>query len=89
MCIVDLMKRGSEIKIVIDRLYAVLFGHPVRKQFVVIMTARGNMYEMTAHYFSIFTRFSGGRISAANFARTKGTGRSFWRSGGRDYRGVS
>ena len=27
------------------------------KQFVVIMTARGNMYDMTEDFFSIFTRF--------------------------------
>jgi len=49
----------GQLKIVIDRLYAVLFGHPVRKQFVVIMTARGGMYEMTEDFFSIFTRFLG------------------------------
>ena len=36
---------------------AVLFGSPKVKQFVVIMTARGNMYEMTEDFFSIFTRF--------------------------------
>lgn len=49
----------GQLKIVIDRLYATLFGHPVKKQFVVIMTARGNMYEMTEDFFSIFTRFLG------------------------------
>ena len=45
----------GQLKIVIDRLYAVLFGSPKVKQFVVIMTARGNMYEMTEDFFSIFT----------------------------------
>ena len=47
----------GQLKIVIDRLYAVLFSSPKVKQFVVIMTARGNMYEMTEDFFSIFTRF--------------------------------
>lgn len=47
----------GQLKIVIDRLYAALFGHPVQKKFVVIMTARGNMYEMTMDFFSIFSRF--------------------------------
>ena len=47
----------GQLKIVIDRLYAVLFGSPKVKQFVVIMTARGNMYDMTEDFFSIFTRF--------------------------------
>ncbi len=47
----------GQLKIVIDRLYAVLFGSPKVKQFVVIMTARGNMYEMTEDFFSIFTQF--------------------------------
>ena len=37
----------GQLKIVIDRLYATLFGHPVQKEFVVIMTARGDMYDMT------------------------------------------
>lgn len=49
----------GQLKIVIDRLYAVLFGSPKVKQFVVIMTARGDMYEMTEDFFSIFTRFLG------------------------------
>ena len=49
----------GQLKIVIDRLYAVLFGSPMVKQFAVIMTARGNMYEMTEDFFSIFTRFLG------------------------------
>jgi multimeric flavodoxin WrbA len=49
----------GQLKIVIDRLYAVLFGSPKVKQFVVIMTARGNMYEMTEDFFSIFIRFLG------------------------------
>ena len=49
----------GQLKTVIDRLYAVLFGSPMVKQFVVIMTARGNMYEMTEAFFSIFTRFLG------------------------------
>jgi multimeric flavodoxin WrbA len=49
----------GQLKIVIDRLYAVLFGSPKVKQFVVIMTARGGMYEMTEDFFSIFTRFLG------------------------------
>ena len=49
----------GQLKIVIDRLYAVLFGSPIPKQFVVIMTARGNMYDMTQDFFSIFTRFLG------------------------------
>ena len=49
----------GQLKIVIDRLYAALFGSPKMKQFVVIMTARGNMYEMTEDFFSIFTRFLG------------------------------
>ena len=49
----------GQLKIVIDRLYAVLFGSPKMKQFVVIMTARGNMYDMTEDFFSIFTRFLG------------------------------
>lgn len=49
----------GQLKIVIDRLYAVLFGSPKMKQFVVIMTARGDMYEMTESFFSIFTRFLG------------------------------
>ena len=47
----------GQLKIVIDRLYALLFGHPVQKKFVVIMTARGNVYDMTEDFFSIFTRF--------------------------------
>ena len=47
----------GQLKIVIDRLYAALFGHPVRKKFVVIMTSRGNMYDMTMDFFSIFTRY--------------------------------
>ena len=47
----------GQLKIVIDRLYAALFGHPVQKEFVVIMTARGDMYDMTMDFFSIFTRF--------------------------------
>ena len=47
----------GQLKIVIDRLYAVLFGHPVQKKFAVIMTARGDMYGMTKDFFSIFTRF--------------------------------
>jgi multimeric flavodoxin WrbA len=51
----------GQLKIVIDRLYAVLFGSPKVKQFVVIMTARGNMYGMTEDFFSIFTRFLGWR----------------------------
>lgn len=34
-----------------------LFGAPKVKEFVVIMTARGNMYDMTMDFFSIFTRF--------------------------------
>lgn len=49
----------GQLKIVIDRLYAVLFAAPVKKKFVVIMTARGNMYDMTEDFFSIFTRFLG------------------------------
>ena len=49
----------GQLKIVIDRLYAVLFGTPIRKQFVVIMTARGDMYDMTEEFFSIFTRYLG------------------------------
>ena len=49
----------GQLKIVIDRLYAVLFGHPVRKRFVVIMTSRGEMYDMTMDFFSIFSRFLG------------------------------
>ena len=49
----------GQLKIVIDRLYAVLFRSPKMKQFIVIMTARGNMYEMTEDFFSIFTRFLG------------------------------
>ena len=47
----------GQLKIVIDRLYAVLFGAPKVKEFAVIMTARGNMYDMTEDFFSIFTRF--------------------------------
>ena len=69
----------GQLKIVIDRLYAVLFGSPKVKQFVVIMTARGDMYEMTEEFFSIFTRFLGwsnlGNILGAgkeNDARTLG-----------------
>ena len=38
---------------------AVLFGSPKVKQFVVIMTARGNMYGMTEDFFSIFTHYLG------------------------------
>lgn len=49
----------GQLKIVIDRLYAILFGHPVKKDFVIIMTARGDMYNMTEDFFSIFTRFLG------------------------------
>ena len=49
----------GQLKIVIDRLYAVLFGTPVQKQFVVIMTARGDMYDMTEEFFSIFSRYLG------------------------------
>lgn len=49
----------GQLKVVIDRLYAVLFGSPKVKQFIVIMTARGNMYGMTEDFFSIFTRFLG------------------------------
>lgn len=47
----------GQLKIVIDRLYAALFSHSVQKKFVVIMTARGGMYDMTMDFFSIFTRF--------------------------------
>ena len=53
------MNITGQLKIVIDRLYAVLFGAHIVKEFVVIMTARGNMYEMTEDFFSIFTRFLG------------------------------
>ena len=49
----------GQLKIVIDRLYAILFGHPVKKDFVIIMTARGDMYNMTEDFFSIFTHFLG------------------------------
>lgn len=49
----------GQLKIVIDRLYATLFGHQIKKKFVVIMTARGEMYDMTEEFFSIFTRFLG------------------------------
>lgn len=47
----------GQLKVVIDRLYAVLFGHSMQKKFVVIMTARSGMYDMTMDFFSIFTRF--------------------------------
>ena len=47
----------GQLKIVIDRLYAVLFGSPKMKQFIVIMTARGNMYDMTMDFFSIFSHY--------------------------------
>jgi multimeric flavodoxin WrbA len=50
---------SGQLKVVIDRLYAALFGKRVVKRFVVIMTARGNMYEMTEDFFSIFIRFLG------------------------------
>ena len=49
----------GQLKVVIDRLFAVLFGTPVQKRFVIIMTARGNMYEMTEDFFSIFTHYLG------------------------------
>lgn len=61
----------GQLKIVIDRLYAVLFGSPKVKQFVVIMTARGNMYEMTEDFFSIFTRF----LSWQNLGNVLGAGK--------------
>ena len=61
----------GQLKIVIDRLYAVLFGSPKMKQFVVIMTARGNMYEMTEEFFSIFTRF----LSWKNLGNVLGAGK--------------
>ncbi len=40
---------SGQLKVVIDRLYAPLFryGSEMRKEFVVIMTSRGNMYGMT------------------------------------------
>jgi multimeric flavodoxin WrbA len=49
----------GQLKIVIDRLYATLFGHPVKKKFIVVMTSRGDMYDMTMDFFSIFSRFLG------------------------------
>ena len=50
---------SGQLKIVIDRLYAALFGKQVMKKFAVIMTARGHMYEMTEDFFAIFTQFLG------------------------------
>ena len=61
----------GQLKIVIDRLYAALFGHPVQKKFVVIMTARGDMYDMTMDFFSIFTRF----IAWENVGNVLGAGK--------------
>lgn len=49
----------GQLKIVIDRLYATLFSHPVKKKFIVVMTSRGDMYDMTMDFFSIFSRFLG------------------------------
>jgi len=45
----------------VDRLYAPLFryGSEMRKEFVVIMTSRGNMYGMTEDFFAIFSRYLG------------------------------
>ena len=46
---------------IIDRLYAPLFryGSEMRKEFVVIMTSRGNMYGMTEELFAIFSNYLG------------------------------
>lgn len=51
----------GQLKIVIDRLYAPLMKHggEIRKRFAVIMTARGNMYQMTEEFFSIFSMYLG------------------------------
>ena len=52
---------SGQLKIVIDRLYAPLFryGSEIRKEFVVIMTSRGNMYGMTEDFFAIFSHYLG------------------------------
>ena len=46
---------------IIDRLYAPLFryGSEMRKEVVVIMTSRGNMYGMTEELFAIFSNYQG------------------------------
>ncbi|MBR5111702.1 MAG: flavodoxin family protein [Clostridia bacterium] len=61
----------GQLKIVIDRLYAALFGHPAQKKFVVIMTARGGMYDMAMDFFSIFTRF----LAWENIGNVPGAGK--------------
>ena len=52
---------SGQLKVVIDRLYAPLmkFGSQIKRKFAMIMTSRGEMYEMTEDFFSIFTRFLG------------------------------
>ena len=52
---------SGQLKVVIDRLYAPLFryGTEMRKEFVVIMTSRGDMYAMTEDFFAIFSRYIG------------------------------
>ena len=52
---------SGQLKSVIDRLYALLFKYSsqYRKQFVVIMTSRGDMYDMTEEFFSIFNKYLG------------------------------
>lgn len=52
---------SGQLKVAIDRLYAPLFRHAeeMRKEFVVIMTSRGDMYGMTEEFFSIFTHYLG------------------------------
>ena len=52
---------SGQLKVVIDRLYAPLFkyGSEIKKEFVVIMTSRGDMYEMTEDFFRIFTKYLG------------------------------
>lgn len=64
---------SGQLKIVIDRLYAPLmkYGDQIQKKFVVIMTARGEMYEMTEEFFSIFSIYLGWE----NLGNVFGTGK--------------
>ena len=64
---------SGQLKVVIDRLYAPLFryGSEMRKEFVVIMTSRGNMYAMTEEFFAIFSRYLGWK----NIGNILGTGK--------------
>ena len=75
----------GQLKIVVDRLFATQHKNGAfaaeKKGFVMLMTARGNMYSMTDDFCSIFTKFMGwtdhGRVYGAGKeaeAKALGTG---------------